>query len=88
MADLPAETSTGVPSQDEDRPDLALIQLRRVRDAARERGEARLTGRPGRSARSRTEQRVEELKGRRRRDRKSTRLNSSHSGESRMPSSA
>lgn len=67
MADLPAETSTGVPSQDEDRPDLALIQLRRVRDAARERGEARLTGRPGRSARSRTEQRVEELKGRRRR---------------------
>lgn len=67
MADGPAETSTGVPGQDEDRPDLALIQLRRVREAAMERGEARLTGRPGRSARSRTEQRVEELKARRRR---------------------
>ena len=33
MADEPAETSTGVPGQDEDRPDLAMIQLRRVRDA-------------------------------------------------------
>ena len=67
MADGPAETSTGVPGQDEDRPDLALIQLRRVREAARERGEARLTGRPGRSARSRTEQRVAELKAKGRR---------------------
>lgn len=67
MADTPAETSTGVPGQDEDRPDLALVQLRRVQEAARERGEARLTGRPGLSARRRTEQRVEELKARRRR---------------------
>lgn len=67
MVDEPAETSTGVPGQDEDRPDLAMIQLRRVRDAAMERGEARLTGRPGRGGRNRTEQRVEELKARRRR---------------------
>ncbi|MDO5635186.1 MAG: DciA family protein [Micrococcus sp.] len=48
----------------EGNPDLALVQLRRFRDAAVERGERRQTGRM--TARARTEARVEELKQRRR----------------------